>query len=73
MGKTMGVIGGTVETGASILRNVKKVGDSFRVKMWQWLYKETGLYGVEETRSGELKPDCSGSVKKIMLLKSYSI
>ncbi len=69
--KLMGVIGGTVETSAAILRNIKKTGDSFRVKMWQWLYKETGLYGVEETKSGEFKPDYAGTYKKMEGVTSW--
>ncbi len=69
--KMMGVIGGTVETAAAITRNIKKVGDSFRTKMWQWLYKETGLYGVEETSSGEFKPDYAGTYKKMEGVTSW--
>ncbi len=35
-------IGSTVEF-------VHKISDSYRRRMWYWLYKETGLYGVEKS------------------------
>ena len=69
--KSMGVVGGTVETVAAITRNVKKVGDGFRVKMWQWLNKESGLYGVEEVPSGNYNPDVSGISKKMEGVTSW--
>ena len=34
---------------ASAVELVGEVKDSFRRRMWHWLYKEVGLYGVEES------------------------
>lgn len=68
--KLMGAVTGTVETGAAILRNIGKVGTSMRTKMWQWLYRESGLYGVEETQSGPYNPEYTGAEKKMRAVTS---
>ncbi|MBN1300472.1 MAG: T9SS type A sorting domain-containing protein, partial [Melioribacteraceae bacterium] len=69
--KTMGVIGGTIDMMDAAKRNVIKVNKSLRKKVWDWLYRESGLYGVETTESGDFSPDVTGSSKKMQGVTSW--
>ncbi len=62
--KSIGVIGGTVDVVRAVGRNLREIGPNLRRKVWGWLYKESGLYGVEE-KVGDMrvKTEISGATQ----------
>jgi hypothetical protein len=49
----------------TITQNVKKVAPNLRQRIFNWFYKEAGLYGVEETESGNTyQPAISSATQK---------
>ncbi|HLP18491.1 MAG TPA: T9SS type A sorting domain-containing protein [Bacteroidota bacterium] len=54
-----------LQIAATTTANVKKVAPSLRQRIFNWLYKESGLYGVEETQSGNsYQPAVSTATQK---------
>ena len=41
-----------VQIVGTVTQNAKKIAPNLRQRIFNWFYKETGLYGVEETESG---------------------
>ncbi|MFH0991486.1 MAG: T9SS type A sorting domain-containing protein [bacterium] len=63
--KTMGLVGGTVDVARAVGRNVYNIVPNLRRQIWYWLYKETGLYGVEEKiDDASYKPEVSNASAK---------
>ena len=62
-----------VQVTATITDNVKKIAPTFRQRVFNWFYKETGLYGVETTESGNsYQPEVSTvTQKKGQLVRSW--
>jgi hypothetical protein len=58
---------------ATTTQNIKKVAPSLRQRIFNWLYKESGLYGVEETQNGNTyQPAVSTATqKKGQLVRSW--
>jgi hypothetical protein len=54
-----------LQIAATTTLNIKKVAPSLRQRIFNWLYKESGLYGVEETQSGNTyQPAVSTATQK---------
>ena len=62
-----------VEIVGTVTQNAKKVAPSLRQRIFNWFYKETGLYGVEQTESGNAyQPAVSSTTqKKGQLVRSW--
>lgn len=62
-----------VQVTIAVTDNVKKVAPSLRQRIFNWFYKETGLYGVEQTESGNsYQPQVSTvTQKKGQLVRSW--
>jgi hypothetical protein len=54
-----------VQIAGTITQNVKKVAPSLRQRIFNWFNKETGLYGVEQTESGNAyQPSVTSTTQK---------
>ncbi|MCX6142658.1 MAG: T9SS type A sorting domain-containing protein, partial [Ignavibacteriales bacterium] len=62
-----------VQIVGTVTQNAKKIAPNLRQRIFNWFYKETGLYGVEETESGNAyQPAVSNATqKKGLLVRSW--
>ncbi len=58
---------------AATTANVKKIAPNLRQRIFNWFYKETGLYGVEETQDGNQYENTvsTATQKKGTLVRSW--